>query len=62
MILVGLPWLCNPTEIRQESISIAKEEKVDAIAVVIGVGYVEKFWVAGVSPVGIAGGAGSREI
>lgn len=37
--------------------------RVDAIAGVIGVGYVEKFWVAeGVSPVGTAGGEGRKEI
>lgn len=47
-ILVGLPWLCNPTKIRRASISLAKVEKVDAIAAVIGVGMWRNFgWQKG---------------
>lgn len=34
-ILAGLPRLCNPAEVRTEAISLAEEEKAEAIAAVI---------------------------
>ncbi|KAL3609438.1 hypothetical protein D5086_000458 [Populus alba] len=34
-IVAGLPRLCNPAEIRNEAISLAEEEKADAIATAI---------------------------